>query len=552
MRNRDLSWLQFNHRVLLQADREDVPLLERIKFMKIFSDNMDEFFKVRVGKYIQGGEKIKEVKIRNEILRQSKFLYKERDRIYMRLRKKLKNNGLVKLLEVWENQDYNQNKYPLKITLNESQTLENIKKHNIEKRVYDLLNKREASKPIKLELPLNVPKKLRRYLKQELQLDENQIFVSVCPLEFQYLDKLLKDKRLEHLTYKRESENRFIGRKKEAAQVPVVNEENKSKDILLFHPYCSMDFFLEILKESGEDNHCKSIKITIYRLAQNSKVVEYLINAAKNGIEVTVFIELRARFDELHNLECAQALIKAGCKVYYGVKKYKVHGKACLITKVVDDQTSYICHVGSGNYNEDTTGIYTDVSLISSDKKIGEDLSMFFKTLHTANVEHKYQELVIGPKYLKKMLLDHIIQEMTYGKKGRIILKLNAMNDPQIMEALQSAVEEGVKVDLIIRGICCIPPEILKYKNIRIISVIGRYLEHSRVYVFGVGSRRKIFIASSDLLKRNLKARIEIACPVKEEENQQKIMEMLSNYLNKKIARYEMQKNGKYKFFKGK
>ena len=289
----------------------------------------------------------------------------------------------------------------------------------------------------------------------------------------------------------------------------------QQKDRLLFFPYDSIDPFLHLLNEAAENPNVLSIKITIYRLAKTSKIAQALCRAAENGKDVLVLMELRARFDEENNLTWAQMLEEAGCQVAYGTEGFKCHSKVCLITLRKGSKTSYITQIGTGNYNEKTSALYTDLSLMTASPEIGEDASAFFRNMLVNKLDGTYEQLRASPLGIKELLLEQIDRQIELGEQGYVCIKANSVTERDIIDKLAQASQAGVEVQLIIRGICCILPGVPKYtENIHVNSVVGRFLEHSRVYLFGKGDDALMYISSADLMTRNLNRRVEIACPI--------------------------------------
>ena len=286
--------------------------------------------------------------------------------------------------------------------------------------------------------------------------------------------------------------------------------------------------FLSLIHEAAWDPTVLSIKITIYRLARKAKLVEYLCAAAENGKDVTVLIELRARFDEQNNIDWSERLEEAGCTVIYGFESYKVHSKICLITRRERGEVRYITQIGTGNYNEKTAEQYTDLSLMTADPRIGRDAAEFFKNMSIANLEGHYRELLVAPVSLKSTIMQLIDQEIAKRQNGRIRIKVNSITDTDIIEKLKQASCAGVRVDMVVRGICCILPQVPgKTENLRIVSVVGRYLEHSRIYVFGTGESAKIYLSSADFMTRNTQHRVEVAVPVYDPDARKKVLQIL-------------------------
>jgi polyphosphate kinase len=305
-----------------------------------------------------------------------------------------------------------------------------------------------------------------------------------------------------------------------------------------------------MIKQAAEDPTVLSIKITLYRLDAQSKLAESLIRAAENGKEVIVLMELRARFDEANNIEWSQRLDEAGCRVIYGLSGYKVHSKICLITKKESGKIQYITQIGTGNYNEKTAKQYTDLSLITANQEIGKDAAIFFNNLLLGNLEGEYTHLWVAPNYYKRNILQGIESEKKKAEKGetgRIIIKCNSLTDKDVIIKLIEASQSGVEISLIIRGICCLIPHIPQLtENVTIISIVSEFLEHSRIYCFGAGSDKKIYISSGDLMTRNTERRIEISCPILDRALKQRLFEMLETMLKDNTKAREQFSDGRY------
>ena len=292
-------------------------------------------------------------------------------------------------------------------------------------------------------------------------------------------------------------------------------------DALLFYPFHSMDPFLQLIREAANDPNVLSIKITIYRLASKAKLIEYLAAAAENGKDVSVLMELRARFDEQNNISWAERLEDAGCTVQYGFEGVKVHSKICLITRRERGNIQHITQVGTGNYNEKTAKLYTDLCLITSNPAIGADAAAFFQNMSTSNLEGEYRHLLVAPNGLKNRLVSLIDGEIAKAKTGKpahIFIKCNSVTDRDLIDKFSEASQAGVDIVLNVRGICCLRPGVPgKTDRIRVFSIVGRYLEHPRIFAFGVGKEARLYIGSADLMTRNTERRVEIACPVLDE-----------------------------------
>ena len=329
-----------------------------------------------------------------------------------------------------------------------------------------------------------------------------------------------------------------------------VMRQIKKKDILLFYPYESMDPFLRLIKEASVNPDVMTIKITIYRLAKKARLVEYLCAAAENGKEVTVLIELRARFDEQNNIDWSERLEEAGCRVIYGFDGYKVHSKICLITYRSRGEIQYITQIGTGNYNEKTSRLYTDLSLMTANVEIGLEASNVFQALSKGEVVEHSEHLLVAPKCLQNRVLDMIqeeIDQVKQGKEGYIGIKINSLTDKVIINKLVEASQAGVKIEMVVRGICCLIPEIKGYtENIKVVSIVGRYLEHSRIYRFGTKEREKIYIASADFMTRNTVRRVEVAAPVLNEKLKERLDWMFETMMNDDEKGKRLTETGNY------
>jgi polyphosphate kinase len=412
-----------------------------------------------------------------------------------------------------------------------------------------IIKKRSRLAPVRLEVEGALSKVLSKYLMMHLRITEKQIFLSKSPLTLSYafgLGEKVSASAKRCLTYQpfKPAWSQGVNQKES------IISQVKQKDILLSYPYEDIKPFLNLLKESATNPSVKSIKITLYRLASQSKIIDYICQAAENGKDVTVLIELRARFDEKNNIEWAERLEEAGCKMIYGFEDFKVHSKICLITLMGKEEISYITQIGTGNYNEKTAKLYTDFCLITADEDIGKDAMNFFKNMAISNLEGEYTTLMVAPHAFKLpmlRLIDEEIEKCKNGKEGRLIFKANSLTERDLIDKLKEASQAGVKIDLIIRGICCLLPGIKgKTENINVISIVGRFLEHPRVYCFGEGEDAKIYISSGDLMTRNMTRRVEISCPILDSENKKRILHMLDKMLKDNVKARSLQGDGIY------
>ena len=379
----------------------------------------------------------------------------------------------------------------------------------------DLMKQRKKLTPVRLdmsrEIDVSVVESLCRYLKVEPE----RVFRSDAPLDLSFIYKLQDLLRMHpELFYGKRVPQKSASFRDGESILRQIEEGDK----LLSYPYESIRPFLNMLYEAAEDENVLSIKMTLYRLAKQSKIVEALCEAAENGKEVVVLVELRARFDEENNIRWSRMLEKAGCQIIYGLEGFKVHSKLCLITKKGRDGVEYITQIGTGNYNEKTARLYTDLSLMTANVEIGLDAAAVFQALTKGETVEESGHLLVAPKCLQNRILDMIQEEIDHKKNGEeayIGLKLNSLTDKKIMDKLVEASCAGVHIDMIIRGISCLIPGVEgKTENIRIISIVGRFLEHSRIYIFGCGERRKYYISSADFMTRNTVKRVEVAAPV--------------------------------------
>ena len=403
-----------------------------------------------------------------------------------------------------------------------------------------LIKQRKKLAPIRLELSRDIDKKGIVVLCEYLELDESHVFISSTPLDlsfvFQIQDLLRKHTELYFPKRTPQRSDQFQDGKS-------IIEQIREEDKLLSYPYESIRPFLHLLTEAAEDPDVISIKMTLYRVAKQSKVVEALIEAAENGKEVVVLVELRARFDEENNIGWSRLLEDAGCQVIYGLDGYKVHSKLCLITRKNGGQVEYITQIGTGNYNEKTSRLYTDLSLMTANVEIGLEASNVFQALSKGEVVEHSEHLLVAPKCLQNKVLAMLDEEIAHARNGEEAyagFKLNSLTDKKIIDKLIEASEAGVKIDMVVRGICCLIPGVEgKTENIRIISIVGRFLEHSRIYIFGNSKRRKYYIASADFMTRNTVRRVEVAVPVYDERLQNKLQDMFDIMLaDNQKARY--------------
>ena len=411
----------------------------------------------------------------------------------------------------------------------------------------DLMKQRRKLAPIRLEMSGNLDIGSVMMLDNYLGLEEKYVFHSSVPLDFSFVfqiqDMLRKNENLFYAKRTPQKSTMFQDGRSMIEQI-------KEGDKLLSYPYESIRPFLRLLTEAAEDENVVSIKMTLYRLAKQSKVIEALIEAAENGKEVVVLVELRARFDEENNIEWSRQLENAGCQVIYGLDGYKVHSKLCLITRKADTQFECITQIGTGNYNEKTSRLYTDLSLMTANTDIGVEAAKVFRALAKGEVVDNTEYLLVAPKCLQNKILDMMDVEINHAKNGEpayIGIKMNSLTDKKIIDKLVDASCAGVKIEMMIRGICCLVAGVKdKTENIRVTSIVGRFLEHSRIYMFGTKERRKYYIASADFMTRNTVKRVEVAAPVYDPIIQEKLEHIFDTMSRDNQKARELRGDGLY------
>ncbi len=621
--NRELSWLKFNERVLEEAQDKDVPLFERLRFVSIFSSNLDEFFMVRVGSLydqtlvapdkaenktnMTPEEQLSEIAHRvGHLLSVKDYAFIDivnnlesvakrvkpsdlhgDDKLFMRLyferevmpllspgiidknhpfpflknrvmyigallRKKSEDvkkkqllgivtaefgTSLPRLLflpgeeirfmlvedmilyfieNVFPNY-YVESRCVFRITRNaDIDANEGLYDHDMDFRAVmeELCKKRKKLTPVRAEFSYDASHELVSRMLKYLELDEKYSFRQSCPLDMDFLSEL------EH---KLEKHSELFYTPVTPQPSPAINPyesmftQISRKDILLSYPYNKFKGYMRLLSEAADDPYVTSIKITLYRVARDSEIVSALIRAAENGKQVLALVELRARFDEENNIGWSKKMEEAGVKIIYGLEGLKVHSKLMLITRKTGNSLKYFTQIGTGNYNERTSKLYTDFTLMTADRSIGADASMVFNALSLGTTVESTNSLLVAPKCLKSHVVEMIDNEIIYGENGYIGLKLNSLTDKDIIDKLIEASGRGVKIELLIRGICCLIAGVEgKTDNITVHSIVGRFLEHSRIYIFGKEERRRIFISSADFMTRNTERRVEVAVPIKD------------------------------------
>ena len=649
--NRELSWLQFNARVLAEAEDENVPLLERFKFLAIFTSNLDEFFMIRVGSLCDMAAVDKEhtdsksgLTAKEQlhlIYKAVEPLYARRDAAFSDVDSKLSAIGLRRLTmdslapdeqkyikryfkdiiapvlspqivdshhpfphlegkvlhiaallshkkterlgllpvpaslppvvflpetpsryiltedillsyadHVFEMYDVLE-KTVLCVTRNADIQVDDetfgVEGGDFRKKMEKLLRQRRRMAVVRVEINRPISDHFKEHFRSRFEVSDAQIFLSrTAPLKLGYAFSLG-----EHLPEKKRA---FLSDAPFTPQQPAMLSAGQSllkaalqRDILLSYPYESMEPFLQMIREAANDPAVLAIRITIYRLASKAKLVEYLCAAAENGKDVTALIELRARFDEQNNIDWSERMEEAGCKIIYGFEDYKVHSKICLITRRERGAVRHITQVGTGNYNEKTAKQYTDVSLITADERIGQDAGAFFNNMALGNLSGHYSRLFVAPTSLKNNILALMDEQIAKGKDGYILLKFNSLTDIDVIAKLQEASCAGVTVEMIVRGICCLLPGVPGHtENITVTSIVGRFLEHSRIYVFGRGDEEKMYISSADLMTRNTERRVEIACPIDDPAVRTRLHDILYAMQHDTVKARVLQPDGTY------
>lgn len=411
----------------------------------------------------------------------------------------------------------------------------------------ELIKCRKKLAPVRLELTREMDGEIVDVLCDYLELDSDYVFQVQAPLDlsfvFEIQDTLRKTPELFY-------EKRVPQKSSQFRDGEPVFPQIREKDKLLSYPYESMKPFLNFLREAANDKEVISIKMTLYRVAKHSKIVEYLIDAAENGKEVLVLVELKARFDEENNIEWSRRLEDAGCRVIYGLDGYKVHSKLCLVTKKSEGQVEYYTQIGTGNYNEKTARLYTDLSFMTANVEIGLEAAKVFQALSMEETVDNVQHLLVAPRCLQNKVLSMIDEEIACAKEGKeayIGLKMNSLTDKKIIDKLIEASQAGVKIDMVIRGICCLIPGVKgKTENIQVRSIVGRFLEHSRIYIFGTQEREKVYIASADFMTRNTLRRVEVAAPVYDKDLKMQLEEMFITMLSDNQKARQEDSRGNY------
>ena len=655
--NRELSWLDFNQRVLALGKDKNVPLAEQVKFLAIYGSNLDEFFMVRVGSLQERAnleqDKGKKAKRENKtnmtaaeqlaaIMPKTARLQEECDRSYARALEALAQFGYRKVdfdhltkeeEHFWKKYLQTElfpilspqivdNRHPFPFLRNkeiylgvllrekrpQGQSLgiipissqmerlhfirkdgetqyalveelvlhyaasifgkesilekclfrvtrnadidvkEGMMDHDIDYReiMTELLKRRRKLAAVRLQVTPGAAPEVQRLLCSRLELSHKRVFVQKSPLDLSFFYKL---------TGRIEAEDHpglFYPAARPMLPPPGYDlaQEVQKHDVLLNYPYQSIRPFIAMLKNAAHDPDVISIKMTLYRMARESQIVQALMEAAENGKEVVALVELRARFDEQNNIDWSKQLESAGCTVVYGFDDYKVHSKLTLITKKGKEGYSYITQIGTGNYNEKTSELYTDLSFITADERIGEEASKVFRNLAVHRLTEESDKMLVAPLRFKSVLLeemDHVIAAARMGRPASMILKNNSISDRDIILKLQEASCAGVRIDMIVRGICCVRAQVPgKTENLHIRSLVGRYLEHGRIYSFFDGARTRIYIASGDFLTRNTECRVEVGVRVDDPVLVKKLTDILELQLRDNVNAREMQADGSY------
>lgn len=425
----------------------------------------------------------------------------------------------------------------LRVTRNADIDTETIYDEDLDYRdaMENLIKQRKHMNPVRMELSRELNKKMISSLCKDIHVEKDHVFMSSVPLDLSFvfaIQNYLKSTDQETLFYERRTPRMTPQLDGKAALIPQIEE----KDVLLSYPFESIKPFINLLYEAARDDSVVSIKMTLYRLANKSQIVDALVEAAENGKEVVILVELRARFDEESNIVYSKILEEAGCRVIYGLNGYKVHSKLCLISRKTEEGVSYITQIGTGNYNEKTSALYTDLSLVTANQEIGTEAAEVFAALLKGETVEETKLLLVAPKCLQNKVLDMIDDEIAHvknGEEGYIGIKINSLTDKVIINKLIEASQNGVKIEMIVRGICCLIPGVKGYtENIKVVSIVGRFLEHSRIYRFGTKEREKVYIASADFMTRNTVRRVEVAAPVLDKKLREKLDWMFQTMMN--------------------
>ena len=637
--NREISWLDFNARVLQEASDIKVPIIERLRFLGIFSNNLDEFFQVRYatvkriaesGVDKDNGKNKKAINLLDQITNKVIRLQTKSSKILDSIQLSLKKEGIyfINENEVNESQkeflkdfflrkispalvtiilskkkkyDFTDNKafliakmsfkkqdnihaiveipenisrfvvlpkisnkqyimliddiirYHLKIIFS-YYNYEKIDTHMVKitrdaemdiddidlsksyiKKISEYVNKRKYSNPVRLVYDKDISKSTLDFIIKKLKVTSNDSLIPGARYHQRrdYMD--FPDLSRQDLMYEQKKALNILNFHIEANLLTQISK----KDFLMYTPYHSFSYLVAFLRQSAIDPNVKSIKITLYRLSKNSNVISALINAAKNGKKVLVQIELQARFDEENNIRVSEMLEAAGVELIFGVKGLKVHSKICLIERRENNNKKFYGFISTGNFNESTAKVYTDYTLFTANQSILKDVSKVFEFLKVNYKIQKYKHLIVSPHYTSSMLfsmIDHEIENSKKGKKSGIILKLNSLTSYKFVDKLYEANNSGVKIKLIIRGICCLIPNLKNLsENIEVISVVDKYLEHPRVYIFENGGDKKVYISSADLMTRNLDNRVEVACPIYQKDLKKQVIDTIKISLNDNV-----------------
>ena len=412
----------------------------------------------------------------------------------------------------------------------------------------ELIKKRKKLAPVRMELSREMDGEIIDLLCDYLELERKYVFYTQTPLDLSFVFKIQDILRRETDLF---FEKRVPQRSPQFNEEMPIMDQIEKEDKLLSYPYESMRPFLKMLQEAAEDKDVVSIKMTLYRVAKQSKIIASLIEAAENGKDVTILVELKARFDEENNIEWSRQLEDAGCRVIYGLDGYKVHSKLCLITRKKKGKVSYITQIGTGNYNEKTSRLYTDLCLMTANVDIALEAAEVFQALSMGETVEETDHLLVAPHCQQNKVIHMIDREIEHAKAGEpayIGLKMNSLTDKKIMEKLIKASKAGVKIDMVIRGICCLIPGVKgETDNIQVRSIVGRYLEHSRIYIFGTKGREKVYIASADFMTRNTLRRVEVAVPIYNTDIKMQLIEMFITMLSDNVKAREEDHNGNYK-----
>ena len=534
--NRELSWVAFDHRVLGEARDKSLPLFERLKFLSITASNLDEFFMVRVASLkdmVNAG-------------------YKKKDIAGMTAQEQLEavNKATHELVNM-QYSTYNRSLIPLLgqnglQVIEKHEELEEEEAADLLKEIEKQLKQRQWGQVIRLEVEDGINERLLSFIQKELCVEEQDIYEIPGPLDLTFLMKMYGMSGFDHLKTPPYIPQPVDG----LASDCNLFDEIRQRDILLHHPYETFAPVVDFIKQASRDPEVLAIKQTLYRVSGNSPIIAALSQAAENGKQVTVLVELKARFDEENNIVWAKKLEKAGCHVIYGLVGLKTHCKITLVVRREEEGIRRYVHLGTGNYNDSTAKLYTDCGILTCNEAIGEDATAVFNMLSGYSEPLSWNHLALAPLWLKDKFLYLINREKDNAKQNRpahIIAKMNSLCDPDVIRALYEAAAAGVKIDLIVRGICCLRTGVEGTNdNISVRSIVGNFLEHARIFYFENGGNPELYMGSADWMPRNLERRVEILFPVLNPELKEKVWHILDVQMRDTVKAQLLKPDGTY------